>query len=387
MRFSRRTNWDMGESDFAAAVRAARVAGHHLLDLTQSNPTQCGFRYEPEHVLGAFRGEGALRYGADPLGMQSAREAVRGYYADHGAEVAIEDLLLTTSTSEGYGFLFRLLCDAGDEVLIAQPSYPLFDFLADLEDVRLRSYPLFYDHGWWIDFAELERLIGPRTRAIVVVHPNNPTGHATGLAERDRLEHMCAQHGLALIVDEVFLDYPLRADVTLRSFATGHSPGLTFVLSGLSKVAGLPQMKVGWIATCGPELERRRAMERLEMIGDTFLSLNTPAQLALPTWLAGRHEIQEQILRRARANLARLQQQGLDVLRAEAGWSAVLRLPQRREMKNVSIQLLEAGVLVQPGELYGFRESSRVIVSLLTPDDDFAAGVARIASYGLWGSE
>ncbi len=200
--------------------------------------------------------------------------------------------MLTTSTSEGYGYLFRLLCDAGDEVLVAQPSYPLFDFLADLEDVKLRPYPLFYDYGWWIDFAELERRIRPRTRAIVVVHPNNPTGHGTKAAEREKLQEICARHGLALIVDEVFLDYSLhRADSEeLVSFAVGPHPVLTFVLSGMSKIAGLPQMKAAWIAGLGPETVRREAMGRLEVIADTFLSMNAPVQRALPSWLEGRRE-------------------------------------------------------------------------------------------------
>ncbi len=199
-----------------------------------------------------------MTYDPDPRGMRSAREAVAGYYADHGADIDPDSVVMTTSTSEGYGYLFRLLCGAGDEVLVAQPSYPLFDFLADLEDVRLRPYPLFYDYGWWIDFAELERRIGPRTRAIVVVHPNNPTGHTTGAEERARLEEICARHGLVLIVDEVFLDYPLREGETLTSFAVGPHPVLTFCLSGMSKIAGLPQMKAGWIVGLGPERERRR---------------------------------------------------------------------------------------------------------------------------------
>src|SRR3984957_2289549 len=301
-RFSARTGWDVVESEFAKAIREARASGRRLLDLTVSNPTACGFEYDIAGILGALGDRRTMVYDPDPRGMRSAREAVGGYYADHGAEVDPDSVVMTTSTSEGYGYLFRLLCDARDEVLVAQPSYPLFDFLADLEDVRLRSYPLFYDYGWWIDFAELERRIGPRTRAIVVVHPNNPTGHATGAVERGKLEEICVRHGLALIVDEVFLDYPL-GETRLESFALRPHPVLTFVLSGMSKIAGLPQMKVGWIAGFGPEGVRRETMGRLEVIADTFLSMNAPAQLALPVWLAGGGEIQRQILERVRGNL------------------------------------------------------------------------------------
>jgi alanine-synthesizing transaminase len=384
-RFSKRTGWDVRESGFAAAIREARAAGRGLVDLTISNPTVCGFAYDAEAILGALGGDGALTYDPDPRGMRSAREAVAGYYAGHGANVDADAVVLTTSTSEGYGYLFRLLCDAGDEVLVAQPSYPLFDFLADLEDVRLRAYPLFYDYGWWIDFAELEKRIGPRTKAIVVVHPNNPTGHATGAVERGKLEEMCVRHGLALIVDEVFLDYPLGESVSERrveSFAVGAHPVLTFVLSGMSKVAGLPQMKVGWILALGPEVVRREAMGRLEVIADTFLSMNAPVQLALPGWLAGRVGIQGQILERVRGNLRAAQESGVEVLQVEAGWSAILRLPQRSGSGEVAEELLrEVGVVVHPGAFYGIAEAGRVVVSLIGPAAEFRAGVGRIAGW------
>ncbi len=300
--FSARTGWDVGESAFAAAIREARAAGRELVDLTVSNPTVCGFDYDAEAVLAPLASREAMTYDPDPRGMRFAREAVAGYYGEHGADVDPDSVVLTTSTSEGYGYLFRLLCDAGDEVLVAQPSYPLFDFLADLEDVRLKPYPLFYDFGWWIDFAELERRIGPRTKAIVVVHPNNPTGHGTGTQERKKLQEICVRHGLALIVDEVFLDYWLEKEAG-RSFAVGPHPVLTFVLSGMSKIAGLPQMKVGWIVGFGPEGDRGQAMGRLEVVADTFLSMNAPMQRALPVWLAGRRGIQAQILDRVKGNL------------------------------------------------------------------------------------
>jgi alanine-synthesizing transaminase len=378
-RFSARTGWDVGESGFAAAIREARAAGRDLVDLTVSNPTVCGFDYDAAAILAPLASAGAMTYDPDPRGMRVAREAVAGYYADHAAGVNPDQVVMTTSTSEGYGYLFRLLCDAGDEVLVAQPSYPLFDFLADLEDVRLKAYPLFYDYGWWIDFAELERRIGPRTKAIVVVHPNNPTGHSTGAAERVRLEEVCARHGLALIVDEVFLDYPVAEGERLKSFAVGPHPALTFVLSGMSKIAGLPQMKVGWIVGLGPEGERLRAMERLEVVADTFLSMSAPVQQALPVWLAGRLRVQEQIRRRVRENLRVVGEAGVESLQLEAGWSAILRLPQvvGGEMP-VEMALLEAGVIVHPGGFYGITGGGRVVVSLIGRGDEFAEGMGRI---------
>jgi aspartate/methionine/tyrosine aminotransferase len=367
-------------------VRLARTeeesGGRALLDLTVSNPTACGFAYDAETLLGPLRNEAALGYDPDPRGMRSAREAVGQYYADHGAAVDPDAVVLTTSTSEAYSYLFRLLCDPGDEVLVAQPSYPLFDFLADLDDVRLRPYPLFYDFGWWIDFAELERRIGPRTKAVLVVHPNNPTGHWTHRAERERLEEMCARHGLALIVDEVFLDYPLAGEPAAASFAVGPHPALTFVLSGMSKIAALPQMKVAWVAAFGPGEARTEALGRLEVIADTFLSMGAPAQLALPAWLATRGAMQAQIAARTERNLAVLRDQaGVGVLRVEAGWAAVLLLrgweaPARR-------LLAECGVVVHPGEFYGLGDPRMVVVSLLTPEALFRAGMERMARAGV----
>jgi alanine-synthesizing transaminase len=384
MRFSARTSWDVSESSYAAAVREVRASGRRMYDLTVSNPTRCGFEYDAEAVLGPLRDPRALDYDPDPRGMLGAREAVAGYYAAHGAEIPAGDLVLTTSTSESYSFLFRLLCDAGDEVLVARPSYPLFDFLADLDDVRLVPYPLFYDYGWWIDVAELERAITPRTRVILVVHPNNPTGHWTRVAERAALEAVCVRYGLALIVDEVFLDYPLEETGEARSFACGEHPALTFVLSGMSKIAGLPQMKAAWIATLGPEEMRREALGRLEIVADTFLSMSAPVQLALPAWLAGRIGIQRQIRERARGNLGTLRRIAeeepgrLQVLNVEAGWSAVVGLPACVGERGCAERLLrERGVVVHPGGFYGMAEVGRVVVSLIGQRDEFEAGIRR----------
>jgi len=376
-RFSRRTAWDVGQSELAAAIAGARSAGRGLLDLTLSNPTVCGFEYDTEAVLGALGNHPeALVYDPDPRGMRPAREAVAAYYAGHAAPVDPAALVLTTSTSEAYSYLFRLLCDAGDEVLVPQPSYPLFDFLADLDDVTLRPYPLFYDYGWWIDFAELERRIGPRSRAILLVHPNNPTGHWTHQPERDRLQELCARHGLALIVDEVFLDYPVAGEPPATSFAAAPHPVLTFVLSGISKVAALPQMKVAWVASLGPAAAVREALARLEVIADTFLSMNAPAQLALPGWLAGRESIQRQIRMRVAANLQSLDRSGLEVLRVEAGWSAVVRL--RGEGIGALHLLDRHGVVTHPAEFYGLADRRAVVLSLITPEATFTAGVAKL---------
>lgn len=386
-RFSKRTAWDVSESGFAAAVREARACGRQLWDLTVSNPTRCGFEYDADSLLKPLVNSQALAYDPNPRGLIAAREAVAQYYAAHDGSVGIDDLMLTTSTSESYSYLFRLLCDPGDEVLVAQPSYPLFEFLADLDDVHLKPYPVFYDHGWWIDEAELERAIGPRTRAVLVVHPNNPTGHWTRATERTKLEDICVRHGLALIVDEVFLDYPLRESAAAKSFACRDHPALTFVLSGLSKIAGLPQMKAAWIATLGPEPDRSEAIGRLEVIADTFLSMNAPVQLALPRWIAGAGMIQRQILERVRGNLVVLQKIAreepgrLQVLEAEAGWSAVVALPACVGEANCAERLLrDAGVIVHPGAFYGMAEANRIVVSLIGPAEEFEQGIRRAIS-------
>jgi aspartate/methionine/tyrosine aminotransferase len=387
MNLSERTNWNLAENELTAAIRQRRASGLDLLDLTLSNPTHCGFAYDSAALLAALHNPKALHYEPDPLGMITAREAVARYYTDAGASVPPDRICLTTSTSEAYSFLFRLLCDPGDEVLVARPSYPLFDYIARLDDVRLREYPLFYDpnadlpsgQGWCIDLHALEASITSRTRAILLVHPNNPTGNFASPQERTALEALCAAHGLALIVDEVFLDYALTTPQP--TFATGDSRCLTFVLSGISKVCGLPQMKASWIAAFGPALLVREAVQRLEMIADTFLSMNAPVQHALPTWLATRHAIQHQIRDRMRTNLALLDTllQGTPIQRLalQAGWTAVLRVPRTVGGREFVHAALDCGVLVQPGDFYGLGEA-RAVVSLLTPPNTWGAGLNRL---------
>src|SRR5271165_5978085 len=383
--FSARTAWDTSESELARAIAARHKSGLPLLDLTASNPTRCGFAYDEAAILSALARRESLVYDPNPRGMLEAREAVATYYAGHHATVDAGQLFLTTSTSEAYSYLFRLLCDPGDEVLIAQPSYPLFDFLAQIENVRLVPYPLFYDHGWRMDIEGLQSHITPRTRVVALVHPNNPTGHFTKDFERAELEELCSEHGLALIVDEVFLDYGVGEHAG-QSFARRPHPVLTFVLSGLSKIAALPQMKAAWIAAFGPEPDLSQALDRLEVIADTFLSMNAPVQCALPAWLTGRGGLQQQISARTAGNLRTLDtllatQTMISRLEVEAGWYAVLRAPALESGEELAVRLVrDYGVSVHPGYFFGFPGDGWLIVSLLPPSEEFSSGIAAICS-------
>ena len=396
MRFSERTGWNTEESELARAHRLRREAGLPITDLTASNPTRCGFVY-PDSLLDALTDPRALDYDPQPRGLLPAREAVCRYYADHGVELDPDQIVLTTSTSEAYSFLFRLLSDPGGEILVPQPGYPLFDFLATLDNVRIKAAPLVYDEGWQIDFEGLRRAITPQTRAIVVVHPNNPTGHFTKLWEAEELARICRAYELSLIVDEVFLDYREQGNKGTReqegreqgSFAAGIEGVPVFVVSGLSKIAGLPQMKAAWIVATGPkkaQAPKQPALDRLEVIADTFLSMNAPVQWALPAWLGGRAEIQEQIRRRVSANLAELDRQlaavpTLQRLVVEGGWYAVLRLPALEPDEQTVLALLDRGVWVHPGYFFGLPESGWLVVSLLGEEAEFNAGMITVTNY------
>jgi aspartate/methionine/tyrosine aminotransferase len=381
MRFSGRTNWNTEESELARAHRLRTQAGLPIADLTASNPTRCGFTYPPS-LLQALADPRALDYDPQPKGSLAARQAVSDYYAGHGVALHPSQLLLTTSTSEAYSFLFRLLCDPGDEILIAQPGYPLFDFLAALDDVRLKAAPLVYDQGWQIDAEAIRRAITPRTRGLVIVHPNNPTGHFTKPWEAAELARLCREFSLSLIVDEVFLDYGFGQPAS--SFASGLESVPVFVVSGMSKIAGLPQMKAAWIAVTGPA--QPEALDRLDVIADTFLSMNAPVQCALPAWLEERAGIQNQIRNRVAANLAELDRQLLRApaaqrLKLEGGWYAVLRIPALEPDEATALALLERGVWVHPGYFFGMAESGWLVVSLLAPEAEFSTGVTVLVDY------
>jgi alanine-synthesizing transaminase len=379
--FSKRTEWNTEESTLARAHRERVQAGLQAADLTASNPTRCGFVYDAR-LLEPLTDARALDYDPQPLGLLRAREAVCGYYADHGVDVRPERVLLTTSTSEAYSFLFKLLCDPGGEIVVPEPGYPLFDFLAGLDDVRIKGAPLVYDHGWQIEPEGFRQAISEKTKAIVLVHPNNPTGHFTKRWEAEELAGMCRDREIALIVDEVFLDYGFAGGE--RSFAAGLEDVDVYVVSGLSKIAGLPQMKAAWIVATGPRAPE--AMSRLEVIADTFLSMNAPVQGAVPAWIEGRGEIQRQINERVRQNLTGLDQRisGLDVIRrleVEGGWYAVIRIPALQPDERTVLDLLERGVWVHPGYFFGMEESGWLVVSLLGSVEEFRTGVEVIVDY------
>jgi len=427
--FADRTKWNLAPNRLSEALARHRAAGKPLVDLTVSNPTECGFDYDQRAILQALQNPAALQYTPEPRGLLSARQAVQGYYAERDVSLDADDIFLTTSTSEAYSYAFRLLCNPGDEILIPAPSYPLFDFLADIQDVKVARYPLIYDHGWQIDFHSLERAITPRTRAIVVVHPNNPTGHFTKRAELEKLNATCAERGLALIADEVFLDFSLKAIATsdscepdatnyhsersaffvprmlLRSeesafrkrgapdprpsLATsfsfaGNRGALTFTLSGISKICGLPQMKAAWLVVSGPQKLKDEAKDRLEVIADTFLSMNAPVQLALPTFLAQGRAFQAQLTDRVRRNLAELDRQlslqkVCSRLEVEGGWYAILRVPATRPDEDLAIEVLTiCGVSVHPGHLYDFSHDGYLVVSLISPSASFAQGMTKL---------
>jgi len=382
--FSKRTEWKLTPNRFTQAQADLRAAGMEVLDLSISNPTRAGFHFEAEGILGALALPEAMDYDPQPKGLRKAREAVVGYYRDQhgGYDLDPESVILTTSTSEAYSYVFRLLCNPGEELLVPKPSYPLFEFLADLEDVKLVPYPLLYDHGWQIDFASLYKAVNHHSRAVAVVHPNNPTGSYAKLAEVASLNRFCDEYGLALVVDEVFLDY--AHDGASRATFALNSDVLTFTLSGLSKISGLPQMKIAWAVTSGPEERKREALARLEVIADTYLSMNTPLQLATPALLAQRKNFQPLLLDRVRTNLQELdrqlsRQKTCERLEVEGGWYVVLRVPATQSDEDLAIDLLRnLAVLVHPGHFYDFPSDGYLVVSLITPPQHFREGTRRV---------
>jgi alanine-synthesizing transaminase len=383
--FSSRLHWDARPNRLSQTLEQKRRRGAVILDLTESNPTHAGFTYPAQEILAALADPRSLRYDPVPAGLPAARAAVAQWYSARGLEVEPPRCVLTASTSEAYSYLFKLLADPADDVLVPRPSYPLFDYLAALESVRVTPYPLVYDRGWTIDCEMLQRAFGARTRAVIVVNPNNPTGSFLKKSELERVVALCAARGAAIISDEVFADFAFGPDPQRVASLTGVQDAVTFCLSGLSKIAALPQMKLGWIVAGGPERERTAALERLELIADTFLSVGTPVQHAAARLLGAAGELQQQIRARTAANLAHLRAavagSGCEALQVEGGWYATLRVPRTRSEEEWCLELLvDDDVLVQPGFFYDFEAEAFLILSLLTEPPVFAEGVRRLAA-------
>jgi alanine-synthesizing transaminase len=381
--FSARTGWTRAPNRLSALLEARRREGRPLLDLTETNPTRAGLLAPPE-ILAALSDPAALAYEPEAFGRAAAREAIAKDARRHGASVDADRLLLTASTSEAYAFAFKLLCDPGDEILVPRPSYPLFEYLAGLESVAVRPYPVRYDGTWHIDMAELREALGPRTRAIVAVNPNNPTGSFVKMAEAAALREAAAAAGAAILSDEVFADFPLRADAGRAATLFADGPALTLSLGGLSKSCGLPQLKLAWMALSGPAALRDEARGRLEVVADTYLSVATPVQHAAPVVLARRAELQAPIQARVRENLTHLRASlagtPATLLDVEGGWSAVLHVPATIAEDEWVLTLVEQdGVLVHPGYFFDFDREAYLVLSLLPPPPVFSEGVARLA--------
>jgi alanine-synthesizing transaminase len=389
MAFSTRSSFDLSPNPLALALaRVRETPDRTILDLSESNPTRASLPYDGDAIRQALTSPGAIRYEPHPFGLSSAREAVAREMSAGGVAVDPSRVVLTASTSEAYAFLFKLLCDPGDEVLVPSPSYPLFAHLAQLESVKLAPYRLAYDGAWHIDLASVRAAITPRTRAVLSVAPNNPTG---SYVKRDELDAL-AKLGLPIVSDEVFAGYPLREDPSRAlSALQGHEAPLVFALGGLSKLAALPQMKLAWIGVGGEKARVAAALDRLELIADAFLSVGSPVQHALPALLASRSAVETAIRVRTRRNLAFARDAArgspVTVLDAEGGWYAVLRLPGTKPEEEWALGLLEEdGVYVHPGHFFDFEEEAYMVVSLLTVEATFEEGMRRIVTRGMDGA-
>lgn len=382
--FSRRTNWQLNSNQLTIELEKLRSSGRELIDLTQSNPTNCGFHY-PQEILSAFSDSRNLTYSPDSKGMLSARQAIATYYKEQGIAVDPESVILTASTSEGYTYLFRLLLNPGDKVLVARPSYPLFSYLIELCDAQHDGYSLVYENDRWsVDVDSLEAAIDPLVKAVIFVNPNNPTGSYISRDELSAINRVCRRHNLAVISDEVFFDYRLdKNDLTPVSLSE-NSQVLTFTLNGISKNLGLPQMKLSWIVCNGPRDLVDESVKRLEMIADSFLSVNTPVQNALAVWLDARQGIQDQILQRASHNHELIKKfadaHGLAFHVSRAGWYAVIYSPQFRDEEQWILKALtQKNVLVHPGYFYDFPKNGFLVLSLLPQSSLLTQGLQALS--------
>ncbi|MGD1043829.1 MAG: pyridoxal phosphate-dependent aminotransferase [Bacteroidota bacterium] len=381
--FSSRTQWNMVPNQLSDLLAAKRLRGEVIIDLTESNPTRCGISYPEKEILAALADESSLLYQPEPRGLPIARKAIADYYATLGVTVKPEHIVLTAGTSEAYSFLFKLLCNAGDEIITPQPSYPLFEYLCQLNDVTLRHYYLAYDGEWHIDFESLQSAFTERTRAIVLVHPNNPTGSYLKQHEFERVCASAAEYNCVIIADEVFQPYSFFHDARHANILAQQSSVLLFSLNGISKLLGLPQLKLSWIVVCGHPKQTTGTLDRLDIIADTFLSVNTPAQVALPKLFGHSQFIGEQIRMRVRSNFYLLQKAFTDsrasVFHVEGGWYAILQLPQFHNGEEWAVELLhQQNILVHPGHFFDMKQKSCIVLSLLPTSEFFADALSRI---------
>jgi len=386
--FSHRVWKNTTANRLAVALERTKEAGSRILDLTESNPTRSGFRYDEESIARAVSRAGMMRYEPDPQGLLVARQAIAGYYRERGVAVDEGFLVLASGTSEAYGYLFKLLADPGGEILVPAPGYPLLEVLTSLDAMRLVPYRSLYDdqQGWRVDMERLANTISNRTKAIVAVSPNNPTGAFLKHDELAGMTELCRRFELALIVDEVFSDYGRGSDRERVLSAAGEEGALTFVLNGFSKIVGLPQLKLAWTYVSGPPKLRRTALEGLEFIADAYLSVATGIQLGASAILGQRGTIQAQILERLERNEGILREalqaaHSCRVLKREGGWYAIVRLPDDTSDEELCLRCLEEdGILVHPGYFYDFPRGSHLVVSLLTPVEPFRTGVSKLAA-------
>ncbi len=384
--FSHRTDWSFTSNPLMVQLNALKEKKVPIFDLTESNPTRAGICYPKEKILTPLRDAQNLLYRPEPFGDMKARQAICAMYKRQGIFIEPVQIVLTSSSSEAYSFLFRLLLNPKEAVLFPRPSYPLFDFLAQLNDVVMESYPLAYYDVWELSEEKLKAAIHENTKAVVVVNPNNPTGSFVKEDELTRLNHICRKHKLVLISDEVFWDYRFEDEKKDAKSLVDNKPVLTFTLGGLSKSLGLPQMKLSWIVVSGPQNRVEDALKRLEIIADTYLSVNTPSQNALSDWFLQKEKIQKQIKARIEKNksvlLKALSETSLSLLRAEGGWYGIIRLCDTETEEKWAMDLLEHHhVFVHPGYFFDLEEGAHLVVSYLTPVDIFEEGIKRIVGY------
>lgn len=381
--FAQRTDWTLSSNRIARTLSQLRSANIDVIDLTESNPTRCGFDYPGEAILKPLAAKVNLRYDPQPQGHPAARAVIARYYQAKGFDVGAENIFLVASTSEAYAYLFRLLVNPRERLLFPRPSYPLFQFLGDLNDVQLDFYPLVYQNGWQIDSQNLKKLMRSDTKAVVLVNPNNPTGSFIKKDEQNMLNALCQQKNIPIICDEVFWDFAFDESKNRTSFA-GDRHVLTFTLGGLSKTLALPQMKLSWIILSGPAEAAALARERLEVIADTYLSVNTPVQNALERWFPLKEQIQGQIKERLRNNLDFLVKEissaNCQLLTPQGGWYAVLKIPGLKGEEELVLKLLsEDHVFVHPGYFFDFpEEETYLVLSLLPSYAVFQEGISRI---------